>query len=457
MERREGEFVENAQRGTVPGDLTPAGPPPPVVGPLPEPERIVTLDALRGFALLGVFMVNMLFFSMPFGVALGGEELAAGPASERLAWGFVQVIFTLKFISLFSLMFGMGLVVALQRSEAAGRPFVPLYLRRLGVLAVFGLVHGFFLWYGDILFTYAVLGLGLLLLRNLTPRALLLSGGALIAVSVLLGTAFFGLIVLGESLAGGPAAVESGIQESSPEADSEPLRGFEAMAAGDFDFLSPEWIEGELLAYREGPFGDAFAFRAVSFLFVLFAAAFQFAWRVLGFFFVGAALMKLAFFRSEWRPWHRRLAIWGLAVGIPLELLGAWITHLGGYGFNLHRLVANFLHETGSIATAFGYAGLVALVVSSGALGPLVRGIAALGRMALTNYLLQTVVATFLMYWWGLGWFGEATRVEQVGLVVVVYAAQVVFSVLWLRAFRFGPFEWLWRSLTYGRWQPMAR
>lgn len=435
--------------------------PPPTLGPVAEQERILALDALRGFALLGIFMVNMNFFAMPFASMIGGEELATAPLAEQLAWGFVFVLFTYKFISLFSLMFGMGLVVTLARAEAAQRPFVPVYLRRLAVLALIGLAHALLFWYGDILFIYAVLGLVLLLCRKLSPKALLGTGAALIALSVVLNLGFTGMMVAGTAFA--PEQAEApAVEEAAPGAHEEPqqgdaARGIEAMLAAGFDMFHPVWIEAETRAYREGPFSDAFAFRAVSFLIALAAAVFSYGWRVLGLFLIGAALMKLSFFGPERRGWHVRLAVWGIGVGLPMQILGAVVIHLGGHDLNLHMMAGGLLHEVGSVGATFGYAGLVALVVSSGLLRSVVRALAGVGRMALSNYLLQTLMATALMYWWGLGWFGQVSRVEQIGLVAILFIAQVVFSALWLRAFRFGPFEWLWRVLTYGRLQPLWR
>jgi uncharacterized protein len=224
-----------------------------------------------------------------------------------------------------------------------------------------------------------------------------------------------------------------------------------------FDASHPRWQQAETRAYRHGPFGEALAFRAVTWLLLLTSAAVTWAWRVLGLFLIGAGLMKLAFFHPDRRAWHRRLAVVGIGVGLPLELLAAWLMWSGGFEFDWSLLAATPLHEAGSALLCGGYAGLIALAVPSGALGPLTKPLAGVGRMALTNYLAQTVVATAIMYWWGLGLFGNVTRVQQIGLVAAIFTVQMIFSTLWLRFFRFGPMEWLWRSVTYGNVQPMGR
>ena len=142
----------------------------------------------------------------------------------------------------------------------------------------------------------------------------------------------------------------------------------------------------------------------------------------------------------------------------PCELAFAWLTHFGHTTSNWPlAMIGASLHEIGSVGTCLGIIGAVTLAVNSGLMRRVRAGVASVGRLALSNYLLQTVVSTFLMYWWGLGWFGDFTRIEQIGLVVVIYLGQVVVSVIWLRFFRMGPVEWVWRTLTYLKPQPILR
>ena len=149
-------------------------------GPVPENQRLGTLDLLRGFALFGIFMVNMQFFAMFFGEFIRPAVYGGGPVIDVVAWGFVKAFFEYKFISLFSLLFGAGMVVQMSRAKAKGRPFIPTYLRRMAVLAVIGLIHGYLLWYGDILFVYSLVGTALLLARKWRPRTLLITAGSII-------------------------------------------------------------------------------------------------------------------------------------------------------------------------------------------------------------------------------------------------------------------------------------
>ena len=184
-----------------------------------------------------------------------------------------------------------------------------------------------------------------------------------------------------------------------------------------------------------------------------------FLFRIVGMFRVGRALMKLEFFSAERRRWHWALCLFGLGAGLAGELgaAGLLLTLDIGEGFTWPIAFTDLIHQLASLALCLGYVGAVTLVVSSGIVRPVMGALAAVGRMALTNYLLQSVVATGLMYWWGLGLFGEVTRVNQILLVVLIYVAQVAGSVLWLRWFTMGPCEWAWRTLTYLKLQPLVR
>jgi uncharacterized protein len=475
----------------TPTDAMTPGDPGRPLGPVAEQERIHSLDVLRGVAILGIFCVNIQFFSLPMMDAVGHFTMESADTRERLAWSFIKVFCEFKFISMFSLLFGVGMVIQMMRAEAAGRGFAAVYLRRIGILALFGMCHAFLLWYGDILLVYAVLGTLLLAVRRLAPRTLLIAALTCVAIGSLLGGTCASMQLLfgqlqppaaevamdepgGATEAGDDATDEPGDSGQAPDpatgelaADDAgaaeepvatgPLRGFEAMNKAQFDPSREVWIDAETAAYRDGPFGDAALFRAVSYGFAAISAIFGYGWRVVGMFMLGAALMKFDFFRPHRLDWQRRLAVWGLAVGIPLELAAVALQWSAGFELGVAWLVSTLMHDVGSFAMCVGYVGAITAAVSAGAAGWLSRGFSRVGRLALSTYLLETIIATAVMYWWGLGKFGTVARPWQLGFVVVVYAGLMVFSTVWLRCFRIGPFEWLWRSLTYLRPQPLLR
>jgi uncharacterized protein len=426
-----------------------------VLGPIPARDRIITLDVLRGFAVLGILFVNMPFFAMPLALASGTEGLADAPVREQMSWAIVETLVTYKFLSLFSLLFGAGLVVQMARAEAKGRRFVPLYLRRLAVLAAFGLAHGLLLWYGDILLRYAVLGLLPLLMRKARPRTLLTVAVVLVAGEAMFSSGCLSLQVASERWA--PAAQSQSEPPVDAAANEKPLRGLAAIVAANGEPSDERWMAAEIEAYKHGPAADALAFRSVSWAYVLLDAAFLRGWRIAGLFLLGAALMKLGFFLPQQRRWQRRLFLGGVAIGLPLELGAVGMLMANDHAVNFATATAALMHGLGSFALCLGYAGGVCLLAGAGRPRWLCTPLARVGRLTLSVYLLQSVVAAAIMYWWGWGRFGDFTRTELLALVVAICIALTALSAVWLRFFAIGPFEWLWRTLTYGRRQPLLK
>ncbi len=442
--------------------------------PIGEPERLPGLDVLRGVAMLGIFFVNMQLFAMPFMEGFGLVSLPDAPRSEQVVWILIQIVCQYKFISLFSLLFGAGVAMQQMRAAAAGRPFVGVFLRRMATLACFGLLHAILLWYGDILFVYALLGTVLLLLVGWSARALLTAAAVCLAVSIVMSSGLGAMSIIAAGHAGGaPSAdVEPALPADEATAETTPAEtpslelteeptpaptGWKAISDAGFQPSNEIWIAGEIQAYKHGPLRDALTYRLVSYSFALVSLPLSYGWRVMAMFLLGAALMKLGFFASRPSPWHGRLMAVGLGVGLPLELASAAMTWSSNFELGWLAVASTPLHEIGSAFLCMGYTGLVMRLVSRREVGPVGRAVANLGRMALTVYLLETIVSTALMYWWGGGWFDEVSRVEQLGLVAAIYAGLLIFSNLWLRWAQMGPFEWLWRSITYWRLPPLRR
>lgn len=452
----------------------------PPMEPVREPERIHTLDVLRGFAIFGIFVVNIAFFSMPLAKLIDPSLLADATAGDQVAHAIVRALFEYKFVSLFSMLFGIGLIVQMQRAEKRNRPFIALYLRRTFILMALGLAHGLLLWYGDILFIYSIVALIAMWCRRLSPRVMLALCAGALAMSVL---AIAGFTVMGVVF--GPKATEAAeVQTSeriqtpdSSDVDVEDVAGEESIdqvlqAEPDDPWAryqavlkengwqpgDPAWIELDVMAYKEGPMMISLVQRAMTFLIILVMVAFTgFGFRIVGMFLFGMALMKLNFFSAERRRWHWAFCTLGLTIGLAGEFFLVWSYHYSNYQLGWTQGGAEIFHNISSFALCLGYVGTIILIVRSGVLKWLTYAFSCVGRTALTNYLLQTIVATYIMYWWGLGLFNDVSRPLQLTMVVGIYAAQLVLSVIYLRVFRIGPFEWLWRSLTYLKLQPILR
>lgn len=368
----------------------------------PIQERLLVLDILRGFALFGVLLVNMLDFS---GSGLRAGTLGArGNELDQLVDVSIAFFAITKFYLLFSLLFGIGFAVQMRRAEGSGRSFVGFYLRRLGVLFIIGMIHAILIWDGDILRLYAAAGLLLLLVRRLPDRVLL---GAALVIAV------GGLVIFG---------VSSNLSQMS-------------------NMISTQ----EITLYTNGAYHDLVMYRATQH----FALDIQIP-MVLVMFLVGLVIGRSGVLETPevYKPFLRRWWKPALLIGVignALMLIGfsddgsasAWLI-----SFGVH---------VGAPALSFTYACAVLLNADK------FRWLAPVGQMALSNYLTHSLVCTTLFYGYGFGWYDQLNPTVTLLLVFAIYSTQVIISLWWMQHYRFGLMEWVWRSLTYWQPQPLRR
>jgi uncharacterized protein len=376
--------------------------------PATADERAVALDALRGIALFGVLMVNLVTaFRVPlFEQFLPRAALGAGSLADRAVGSIVTNGLESKAFILFSLLFGVGLAAQQERTLARGAPFAPYIARRLGMLLAIGLVHLFLVWNGDILTLYAVLGVLAAPLLRLSTRVLFVMALGLFVVQV------------------------------CPLPYPRPFQSLEAMQLH---------VETARLVYGGGTFGEALAFRIrevapISALLVWSAP------RTLGLFLLGACAWRTGVFRVGQR---RALLVIIAVAGIGAGSVATWAVSAGVQLRSWRDLVATW----GAILLALGYGASILVAFTRPRLASALSSFAPLGRMALTSYLTQSIALSVIFYGWGFGLFGLFGEAKAAALGLVLFGAQVAFSAVWLRRHRFGPMEWLWRSFTYGAWQ----
>jgi uncharacterized protein len=418
------------------GESESAAPHPSTYGPVPRGERLVNIDFVRGVALLGILLVNASSFFAPMIAEARPSAVAALPPHDRAARLLITALCNTKFISLFAMLFGYGLLTQIERVSAAGHSAWWFSARRLVTLGVIGLAHGLGLWYGDVLFTYATLGLVIVIFRPVKqPRDLII-----LAVVFL---AYFALMrMLGEFL----TLYLDGM--SLP--DRRGTRGLQAIVASGFNPSSPTWAEAETEASARGPYRDLFAFRAVIWTFSQLEMAF-FAWCLIaGLFVLGMWLYRVRFFAPEQLALRRKVFLICLPIGLAVEGLGALCCIAGLKGPPVLWAVGGAIQALSLPVLPLGY--LAGMSLLADALPRwLTSPIVAAGRMPLTVYLSETVISTTLAYYYGFGWFGTVGPAEQALIAVCVWAALVAFSRAWLAVFRLGPMEWLWRLAEYGR------
>jgi uncharacterized protein len=390
--------------------------------PVSGQHRVPEVDILRGFALLGVLLVNLRFMGSPQLYWRYADVAERWPGLvHQVAEGVVQILVLGKFLSLFSFLFGLGFGMMVRRAEEQQSSLKGLYARRLVFLAVFGLLHSFLVWYGDILTTYAILGFLLPLFRRSSDRTLLTWA----AMALLVPTA----LVLAAETVGGPST-----PQTPPEALALAERSIHAYRDGGFRAIAYQRAVDVRYAYAQTvPF---LTFNFGMFLLGLYAAR-------------RGLLTNIAMNRRQWSFLRR----WGLLVGLPGNIVAFALLR----GFAPAPLfVGVFVFSFAVLALASFYASSIVLMARSGPWKRWLEPLGFVGRMALTNYLLQSVIGTTIFYGYGLGLYASWGPATDIPLALGIFACQVAISRWWLRRFRFGPAEWVWRSLTYWKIQPMG-
>lgn len=405
-------------------------------GPILITERITELDGLRGFALLGVCIANLFSFAGYF--MLSPEAQAALPTGgvDGAVLFATHVLVDGKFYTLFSLLFGIGFAVQLHRAAIRGDAFTTRFRRRLLVLLGIGLVHLVFIWIGDILALYAMCGFMLLAFRNRADRTLLIWAAVLIAMPVLQYAAMWALYdpenVAAMALAN-PGIVLFEVSDSLGQFFG--LDGWNGFWAGGWrevwltNFMAVPWRYGDL--FWSGRFFKVFGI----FLLGLWAGR-----RLMAGTLLGDTLLL------------RRIVVWGFIIGLPANLaLGYLMGGMGEYPPSLSGFAERLSYAIGVVPLALAYAAGFILLWRQVDWRYLLGLAAPVGRMALSNYLAQTLLGIGIFYGIGLGWGLQVGPITYTTVGLFLFAGQFAVSTWWLRRFRYGPMEWLWRRLSYGQ------
>ncbi|HEY5656295.1 MAG TPA: DUF418 domain-containing protein [Myxococcota bacterium] len=424
------------------------------LAPVSAPERIPSLDVLRGFAVLGILWMNIITFALPYW-AYANPTIYGGATGVNLAaWLWSAVLVEGKMRAIFSMLFGASLVLITSRAEARGAAstVADIYLRRTLWLAAFGLAHAYLLWWGDILFYYGIVGLGLYPFRRLTPRTLILLGALVLATvppQTILETRRLvhlraqaqeadAIVATGAALTAEQTQAQQRWEEKRKEIapTEEDVAKQVEIHRGSYLGIAAERVEAVLLEHT------VYFYRWMAF-------------DVVGMMLIGMGLMKRGVLSARASPRvYAAMAAAGFALCCPIT----WVvcSRAVARGFELSQdLLRDSVYDLTRMAGAFGYIGLVMLVCRTGVLRRLRARLAAAGQMALSNYLLQTLICSTLFYGYGFGRFGMLERYQILLVASAIWIFQLWLSPLWLRHLRFGPMEWVWRSLTYWQRQPM--
>jgi uncharacterized protein len=413
-------------------------------------NRIDSVDTLRGFSLLGILLLNIVSFGLPF-AAYMNPTVAGGAEGINLAtWLTAVTLWEGKMRCIFSMLFGASAWLLLSRSEERGDGIfgADIYYRRTMWLIVFGLIHAHLIWMGDILYGYGVIGLLLFPLRNLKPKTLIVTAFILIGLHSLQG--------IGAGIGIAEMAQKARAAEQAPAPSTEEKKALtEWKALREMFAPEPAEVKKEIEIHRGGWMGNLArrSAEAVAFEFTMF---FQFFFLdILAMQILGMGLAKAGVFSAaKSYGFYGAFVAAGLLLGAPLNYWAASQWRASGYGIPEYFTYLGSTGDPGRLLVAMAYVGLVMMACKAGwswVTGPL----AAVGRMALSNYLLTSVLMTLFFNGYGLGYFAMLERHQLYWVVLGMWTINLVISPIWLRYFRYGPAEWLWRSLTYWQKQPM--
>lgn len=384
--------------------------------PVQEKERLHWIDAARGFAIFGILIVNIGAFSAPYFI-YGGEEITWNAPVDRMTQAVIDIFFQASFYTIFSFLFGFGLQLMIDRLSIKGVPYMTILTRRLLLLLGIGFIHAFFIWHGDILLTYAIVGLTALLFIQVKDETLLIW-----AISLL--TAFVGIFTL----------MLYGIRDFLTIYEQELIE----LAIDNYtsDSIRSIWLQNIQDWMNANGYGFGLLL-SMGFILPLF-------------------LLGLYVGRKRWlhQPLQYRsilMKLWWVSFILFIGL------KLGPYSFGNPKWFSFVQDNIGGTFSGLFYILTITFLAQTKVGKKVMQPFIYVGRMALTNYIMQSIICFFLFYGIGLGWYGKITPLYGVGIGAVIYSLQIVWSICWLRYFKFGPLEWIWRSLTYNKKQPLRR
>jgi len=395
--------------------------------PIDPKQRIEILDILRGFALLGIIFNNMQYLSgyafTPFDTL---KQIINFQFNEHV-YHFLDIIITAKFYTLFSFLFATGFYIQLSKHTEDSADFLTIYRRRLFILLIIGAVHSL-IWFGDILFSYALIGFILMLFRNVKSKNLLPW-----TICILLFPYIIDLVLMPFFHTSATISLHNStplVHVSYPDMTAETVINiYQNGSVADIFLLNFHNLVWKYLGYF--PSGQYFT--------------------LVGIFLLGFYLASTSFFTEKSKP------ILLLMISLIIGLLATFSARmLGGSLYHWPPTVANtlfkFLLLTGQIFMCIAYITIIYRIVQTSIGKRILQYLIPMGRMALSNYLFQTIMMIVIFYNFGFNLFGKISLVQTSGIAILILVMQIICSNIWLRHFRFGPFEWLWRSLTYRKW-----
>lgn len=399
--------------------------------PLSKSERITSIDFLRGIAILGILVVNMPLMFQPISKMMIGPETDISTLNF-LSISFIKFFFEGKFYVIFSLLFGFGFSIFINKSSDLNNKITSVYIRRLFVLLIFGILHVVFLWAGDILVFYSLFGFVLILFRNSSDKKIKTWAIVLFLIPSVLIFILYSFLYLISSIPEVQQATNEDIQGNM--------------------LVLKEFYNNAQFTYQNGTFIEIIKIRLQEYKILLPGVIFFYP-VVLSMFLIGFMVEKKKIIQNLQQNIKglKKLLMWILPVGLIANILFSysyWNSVPSVPSF--WSFIQTSMHTVSGLLIGLSYSILILLALNKIRKSNLLtKSISAVGRMALTNYLTHSIIAVLLFHSFGFGLMGKIEIWQGLIITILIYTAQLVFSYNWLKSYKYGPLEWLWRSITY--------
>jgi uncharacterized protein len=390
-------------------------------------HRIETIDLLRGFALLGLPTMNIVAFSMPFSAYINPTSFAQEGLLNHFIFSFFHLFSDQKFMGLFSLLFGASIILLASKTQKSGNNAGSIHYSRMLWLFLLGLLHAFYLWEGDVLMIYALLGVLLYPLKNLRAKWLFILTILGLSLSALFSIVDLTMPIMSYEE---KEAINSIYQPSITQIQQD-IRLYQSDYETIQKVLVSDFIDNRLL--------DSYMISGLLRSFSMMC--------------LGMALFKIGLLSGKLSEhFYRRLLGLSLLISLPLISAGLLYNYIMQWQLESFTRFGSIANIIGSVPLVIAYIALFSLFQKSEKLIDLKSAIQNVGKMALTNYLMQSIICAFVFYGYGLGLYGQLSRLQLLPLILLIWGLQLFFSTWWLGFFKQGPIEWCWRMLTYFRW-----
>jgi len=399
-------------------------------------ERVGSIDVVRGFALLGILVINMAMFSGPathfqiLGKSFWGELTGFW---DTAIVSFTDIFVAGKFYTMFAFLFGLGFFIFFERAKEKTNSPRKLFYKRLCILLLIGVIHAFFIWSGDVLTAYAVFGFLLPFFFNRNPKTILRWAFGIFIGFLFVMAMMFGLLAVAKIA--NPDIMSAAIETLFAEAESQIAASFQAYRYGTLAEIQAQRVSDTLLMMKN----------YLAAIFIIFPL-----------FLLGLYAGKKGFFQNTETnlPTLKKIWLWGLIIGLPLSVVKFIAGNLmAGDPYSFFQVIYYGAGFFGDLGLALFY--MTSLVLLYQKRKQIFAPLGYAGRMALSNYLFQSIVCVFIFYSFGLGFYGQIGPALGLLLALAIFVVQVYLSKLWLQRFQYGPVEWLWKSLTYGKFFKM--